>query len=97
MVYADILEIEDGLTHGPAVDLKMATDTAADMVCKFGMYEEEIGLAVIGETELKYDERAKELINRILSEQLKEARRIIESNKDAMERLVEAVMGGKGK
>ncbi len=92
MVFADVLKIEDGLTHGAAGDLETATDIAANMVCKFGMYEEEIGLAVIGGTELKCGEKAKELINRILSDQLKEAIRIIESNKDAMERLVRAVM-----
>lgn len=49
MVFADILGLEDGLTHGAVGDLKMATSIAADMVCRFGMYEEEIGLAVIGE------------------------------------------------
>lgn len=88
-----------GLTCGASSDLKYATNIAADMVCKFGMYEEEIGLAVIGEIKLKNgespyqsDEKAKALINQILSEQLKEAIRIIELNKDAMERLVKAVM-----
>lgn len=88
-----------GLTHGAASDLEYATGIAADMVCKFGMYEEEIGLAVIGGIELKIgeaeyqcDEKAKELINRILSEQLNMAKRIIALNKDAMERLVKAVM-----
>ncbi len=88
-----------GLTYGPAGDLACATKIAADMVCKFGMYEEEIGLAVMGGIELKdgkitvhCDKKAKALINRILSEQLKEAVRIIELNKDAMERLVKAVM-----
>lgn len=86
-----------GLTYGPAVDLEMATSMAANMVCKWGMYEEEIGLAVIGGIELKYDEKAKELINRILSEQLKEAIRIIELNKDAMKRLVTKVMDSKQK
>ncbi len=104
MIFADVLEIEDGLTHGPASDLEYATNIAADMVCKFGMYEKEIGLAVIGGIELKigetgyqYDEKEKELINRILSEQLKEAIRIIELNKDAMERLVKAVMDNDNK
>lgn len=69
-----------------------ATGIATDMVCKFGMYEEEIGLAVIKDAEYQYDQKAKELINRILSEQLKEAIRIIESNKDAIGRLVKKVM-----
>lgn len=97
MVFADVLEIEDGLTYGPAGDLERATNIATDMVCKFGMYEKEIGLAVIGEREYKYDEKARELINRILSEQLKEAIRIIELNKDAMEHLVKAVMDNDNK
>lgn len=92
MVFADVLETEDGLTHGPASDLEYATNIAANMVCKFGMYEKEIGLAVIGENEYKCDEKAKELVNRILSEQLKEAIRVIELNRDAVKRLVEAVM-----
>ncbi len=92
MVFADVLEMEEGLTHGPASDLEYATNVAANMVCKFGMYEEEMGLAVFGETEYPHDEKARGLINRILSEQLREAIRIIEGNKDAMKRLVEAVM-----
>lgn len=99
MVFADVLGLKDGPTHGAAGDLEMATSIAANMVCKFGMYEEEIGLAVIGgielkigEIELKYDEKARELINRILSEQLKKAISLIELNRDAIERLVEAVM-----
>lgn len=41
---------------------------------------------------MKCDEKEKGLINRILSEQLKEAIRIIETNKDALERLVNAVI-----
>lgn len=81
-----------GLTHGASSDLEHATGIATDMVCKFGMYEEEIGLAVIKDAEYQYDKKAKELINRILSEQLKEAIRIIESNKDAIGRLVKKVM-----
>ncbi|MDE6167077.1 MAG: hypothetical protein K2G28_01285, partial [Acetatifactor sp.] len=81
-----------GLTSGAASDLDTATRIASNMVCKFGMYEKELGLAVIGEKELKYNEKAKELINRILSEQMKEAAGIIEANRDAMKRLVKAVM-----
>lgn len=83
---------EYGLTHGAAGDLEYATHIAENMVCRFGMYEKEIGLAVIGEKELPYNEKAKELINQILSEQLEEAISIIEANKDAMKRLVKAVM-----
>ncbi len=81
-----------GLTSGAASDIDSAKGIAVNMACKFGMYEEEIGLAVIEAEELKYNQKAKELINRILSEQLEEAINIIEANKDAMERLVKAVM-----
>lgn len=56
------------------------------------MYEEEAGLAVVKKEELKYNEKAKALINRILSEQMAEAIRIIETNREAVERLVDAVM-----
>ena len=81
-----------GLTHGATCDLELATSIAAAMVCEYGMYEKEIGLAVIDEKELIYNGKAKELINRILSEQLKEAIGIIEANQDAMKRLVKTVM-----
>ena len=47
---------------------------------------------MIEEKELTHNEKAKELINRILSEQMKEAVSIIEANQDAMKRLVDAVM-----
>lgn len=81
-----------GLTRGAARDLEMATSIATVMVCEYGMYEKEVGLALIDEKELIYNEKAKELINRILSEQLKEATGIIEANQDAVKRLVKAVM-----
>lgn len=98
-VFADALKLEGGPTYSAVSDLEKATKIAANMVCKWGMYEEEMGLAVSGGIEekngvleLTCDEKAKALINRILSEQLKEAKRIIALNKDAMVRLVEAVM-----
>lgn len=81
-----------GLTSGASSDLLAATSIAANMVCKLGMYEKEIGLAVIDEKELKYYKESKDLVNRILSEQMKEAIDIIEANQDAMKRLVKAVM-----
>lgn len=81
-----------GLTYGASSDLEKATALAAKMVCEFGMYEEEIGLAVISKAELACNEKAKNLINQILSEQLQEAIRIIREKKDALERLVNAVM-----
>lgn len=88
---------EYGLTPGAAGDLETATKIATSMVCRLGMYEKEIGLSVIGEKELIYNEKAKEFINRILSEQLKEAISIIEANRDAMNRLVAKVMDSRQK
>lgn len=81
-----------GLTPGASADLASATSLAVRMVCKFGMYEEEIGLAVITEEEYRTDAAAKALVNRILKEQLECARLIIRENKDAVKRLVDAVM-----
>ncbi len=86
------LVFQYGLTSGASSDLAAATCIARGMVCKLGMYEQEIGLAVIGEEELIYNEKANGLINRILSEQMKEAAGIIEANRDAVKRLADAVM-----
>ena len=86
------LEFGYGLTAGASSDIEQATQIAKNMVCRFGMYEDEIGLASISEEELLYHDAAKRLINRILSEQLAQARAIIATHRDAMERLVAAVM-----
>lgn len=86
------LEFGYGLTAGASSDIEQATQIAKNMVCRFGMYEDEIGLASISEEELLYHDAAKRLINRILSEQLAQARSIIAEHRDAMERLVAAVM-----
>ncbi|MCI8558910.1 MAG: AAA family ATPase [Lachnospiraceae bacterium] len=82
-----------GLTFGASSDLKSATKLAAGMVCGGGMYEKEVGLSVISEEQLLHNEKAQKLINQILSEQLQEAVRIINENRDALERLANAVIG----
>lgn len=91
------MEFGYGLTPGASGDLKQATELATRMVCEFGMYEDEVGLAVISEDNLKYNEDAKRLINSILAEQLREARRILQEKKAAVERLVEAVLSSEQK
>lgn len=86
------LEFGYGLTPSATVDLSSATAMAVQMVCEFGMYEEEIGLAVISEEEYRSDAAAKALVNRILKEQLECARVIIRENRETVKRLVDAVM-----
>ena len=81
-----------GLTFGASSDLESATKLAAKMVCAGGMYEEEVGLAAISEEQLLHNEKAQNLINQILSERLQEAIKIINENKDALKRLVNAVI-----
>lgn len=86
-----------GITPGAATDLQQATELATWMVCSLGMYEEEVGLAVISQEKLAYNEKVKNLINQILSEQLQRAKIIINDNRDALERLVKTVMDSEKK
>lgn len=86
------LEAGYGLTPGASYDLKNATKLATKMVCSYGMYEEEIGLAVISEENIHQYPEAQKLVNQILSQQMKKAREIIKEKRDALERLVYAVM-----
>jgi len=91
------IEFGYGITPGASHDLEQATGWATAMVCQFGMYEDRVGLAVISKEELVHNERAKELINEILSEQMKLARQIIAEKKDIVEQLVAEVMSSRQK
>lgn len=86
-----------GLTPGASSDLAYATKLATHMVCSYGMYEEEVGIAVISKEELSHNEKAKALINQILSEQLQQAKTILNDNREALKRLVDAVMNSEKK
>lgn len=92
-------EMEFGyeMTPGASHDLEQATNCATAMVCQYGMYEERVGLAVISKEELVHNEKAKELINEILSEQMELARQIIAEKKDIVEQLVAEVMSSRQK
>lgn len=86
-----------GLTPGASSDLENATKLVTQMVCRWGMYEEEVGLSVISNEQLSCNEEARNLINQILSRQLQEAVTIITDKKYVLERLVEAVMNSEKK
>ncbi len=86
------LEFGYGLTPGASSDLKHATELATRMVCEFGMYEETVGLAVIDIEKLQNYPKAENQINQILSEQLKQAREIINEHRAVVDALVSAVM-----
>ena len=85
-----------GLTFGASNDLKSATWLVTRMVCEWGMYEEEVGVSVISKEQLLYHEKARNLINQILSKQLQEAIKIINENRDALERLTNAAINSEG-
>ncbi len=91
------LEFGYGLTPSASVDLEHATELATRMVCSYGMYEEEVGLAVISEENVHKYPHVEKLINQILSQQLKQARDIIDEKRNVMERLVDAVMNNEQK
>lgn len=86
-----------GLSSGAGSDLSKATHLAKVMVCSLGMYKEEFRLTVISEGEFHNNEKAKALVDKILSEQSEKAAKIIRSNREALERLVDAVMDSETK
>ena len=87
----------EGISAGASADLQAATYYAKQMVCSWGMYEEEIGLGVISEEEYRYNKDAQLLVNQILSKELKRATNIICEKRDLCDRMVEALMNSKGK
>lgn len=88
---------KEGITTGSGSDLDKATRIAKAMVTSYGMYEEELGLQVISDAEYENHTAAKELVNQILSRELAEARRIVRENREAADRIVEALLQSKNK
>ena len=86
------VEFGYGLTPGASADLEYANELAKRMICRYGMYEEEIGLIVIPEENLHHYPEAETLMKKILSEQLKEARHIICKKRKVMEGLMDAII-----
>lgn len=82
---------EDGISTGASSDLRQASAMARALLCNYGM-DDEFGLAVTDPTVLGNSPEVTQGINRILKEQLEEAIRLLESNRDAMEALIAALL-----
>lgn len=87
----------DGMSPGIAQDIQDATRYAQNMVCSWAMYEEEVGLSFIDVNNIHFYSKIMELVNQILSEQMKRAIHIIEENKTDVEAFVNEIMSSPGK
>lgn len=83
---------KDGVTTGPSGDLQNATNIAMNMVCYYGMYGDEVGLGVINHNEIDKYPAAKACVDKIISEQLELAIRLITENKSKMDNLINTLM-----
>jgi ATP-dependent Zn protease len=84
---------EEGVSTGASGDLYSATQTAEQMICKYGM-DQSVGLAYIGSGAGNgaMDPVIREKVNAMLEEELQNAIRIIEANKQAIDSIVDALM-----
>ena len=85
---------EDGVSTGASGDLRQATYTITNMICRYGM-DEKIGMSSIDLEEIKHSPYYTTVISRvneILQEQLEFTKRIIEANKQAIDNLVVALL-----
>ena len=80
----------DGISTGASGDLRSATHYAEHMICSYGMYEE-IGLGTLPVTDRPTAE-VRGCVNTILSEELREAIKVIEANRSAIDRMVELLL-----
>ncbi len=83
---------DDGLTTGASGDLRSATYYAKNIICTYGM-SEEFGLSTLygDENTAVYTELRLE-VNKILNEQLQAAIKIIEDNKEKVDKLVKTLL-----
>ncbi|MBQ7322434.1 MAG: AAA family ATPase [Clostridia bacterium] len=84
---------EDGVSTGASGDLRSATAIAEQMICAFGM-DAELGLSSIDPNTADAITRAKirEKVNAVLAEELKNAVHDIQSNRRAIDKMVEALL-----
>lgn len=81
---------EEGMTTGAVSDLRAATDVAMKMITAYGMCSSH-GIMFYDDDEPTRAETA-ELCNRILSEELENAKALLKENKAKTEELIEALM-----
>ncbi len=84
----------DGISTGASGDLAAATQTARQIICTYGM-DEDFGLAVIDGQAARTGELSSKVcdgVNAILSEEMKNAVRLIEENRPAVDALVERLL-----
>ncbi len=83
----------EGVSTGASGDLHTATKIAEQMICNYGM-DEKIGLSYLtdDETSSLYFNEIRKRVNEILAEELRRTVRIVEENKAAIDKMVEALM-----
>ena len=86
------MEFGYGITPSASSDLKNATKLAKTMVCEYGMYQDEMGLAVFDSEDCGKDENVRTLINQILADELERARQIVRENTKEVTQIVEALL-----
>ena len=82
---------EAGISTGASGDLEQATRTAVAMLCAYGM-DEGFGLASMDMRDAMKDEKVREKVNEMLSEEMGNTVSIIRENKAKIDRMVDALM-----
>lgn len=81
---------EDGLSTGAGADLVSATGTARRVVCAYGM-DPSVGLAVVSPSDANTPE-IRDAVNRILSQELDNAVRLLREHREAIDGLVDVLL-----
>lgn len=82
---------EEGMTTGISADIRKATQLATSMITCYAM-DEKLGLAYMSDSEAEKSSEVRQRVNEILTEQLNEAIRLINENRDKFDRLCEALL-----
>ena len=84
---------KDGVSTGASGDIYSATKTAERMICLYGM-DDDIGMSYVDFDSLNdsQSQLVRERVNLILAEELVDAIRIIETNKLAMDTIVDVLL-----